>query len=263
MLGVLALLLGFTFSLSLQRYDSRNEAVVAEANAIGTTYLRAKLLPASMRNKVEDLIRSYLDVRVQETTVPLSQLAERQALLTQASQYQDEIWRYALLAAEEDKSPVTSGLFIQSLNEMIDSFGRRNAALGRHVPEVVLFLLFATFILTWVIVGYAAGVAGNRVSLVAYIMVVLIVLLIFIIIDLDRPRRGLIEIDHSSLFQLRDAIEVNPQGNAQPPPQPQPRPSLRQKRLLHLLRTLPQPPLRLPVSQENLSRHLEMTNPTW
>lgn len=153
LLGVLALLLGFTFSLSLQRYDSRSEAVVDEANAIGTTYLRAQLLPISIRNEVQVLLRDYLDVRIQEGAVPLSKQAERQALLKKAAQDQDNLWRYALQAAEEDKSPVTSGLFIQSLNELIDSYGRRNAALERHVPEVVLFLLFGTFILTWGIVG--------------------------------------------------------------------------------------------------------------
>lgn len=208
LLGVLALLLGFTFSLALQRYDSRSEAVVDEANAIGTTYLRAQLLPASIRSEVQALLRNYLDVRIQEGTVPLSNQAERQALLMNASQDQDALWQYALQAAEEDKSPVTSGLFIQSLNELIDSYGRRNAALERHVPEVVLFLLFGTFIMTWGIVGYASGVAGHRVSFAAYIMLVLIVLLIFIIIDLDRPRRGLIEINQASLTQLQAAIET-------------------------------------------------------
>lgn len=209
LLGILALLIGFTFSLALQRYDSRSEAVVDEANAIGTTYLRAQLLPGSIRNEVQVLLRDYLDVRIQEGTIPLSNKAERQALLMKAAQDQDALWNYALQAAEEDKSPVTSGLFIQTLNEMIDSYGRRNAALTRHVPEVVLFLLFGTFLLTWGIVGYASGVAGHRVSFAAYIMLVLIVLIIFIIIDLDRPRRGLIEINQASLTELQAVIEAD------------------------------------------------------
>lgn len=207
LLGVLALLLGFTFSLSLQRYDSRSAAVVDEANAIGTTYLRSQLLPVSVRREVQELLRSYLEVRIQEGIIPLSNEAERRELLNKASLNQDILWRLALQAAEEDKSPVTSGLFIQSLNELIDSHGRRNAVLDRHVPEVVLFLLFSTFILTWGIVGYASGIGGNRVSLAAYIMLVLIVLLIFIIIDLDRPRRGLIQINQASLVELQEAIE--------------------------------------------------------
>lgn len=208
LLGVLALLLGFTFSLSLQRYDSRSEAVVDEANAIGTAYLRAQLLPPSVRSEVQTLLSSYVDERVQEGTIPLSNEAERQALLAKASQDQGALWRYAVQAAEEDKSPTTSGLFIQSLNELIDSYGRRNAALDRHVPEVVLLLLYGTFLMTWGIVGYAAGIAGHRVSSAAYIMLVLVLLVVFIIIDLDRPRRGLIEVDQSSLTSLQSAIHA-------------------------------------------------------
>lgn len=206
LLGVLALLLGFTFSLALQRYDSRSEAVVEEANAIGTTYLRAQLLPSSVRSQVQMLLRDYVDDRVEESVVPLSGRAERQSLLAQAGQRQAALWGYALQAAAEDANPVTSGLFIQSLNELIDSFERRNAALDRHVPEVVMLLLYGTFLMTWGIVGYAAGSAGHRPSLIAYVMLVLILIVIFIIVDLDRPRRGLITIDHADLTALQLAI---------------------------------------------------------
>lgn len=218
LLGVLALLLGFTFSLALQRFDSRSLAMVEEANAIGTTYLRAQLLPPTMEGEVQRLLSSYLDVRVQESAVPLSNQAARQLLLAQASQYQNAIWHYALLAAEEDKSPVTSGLFIQSLNQLIDAFGSRNAALDRHVPEVVLFLLFAVILVAGAIVGYAAGAAGHRPSWVAYLMLVLIVLIVFIIIDLDRPRRGLIEVDHRSLTSLQAAIDAGQYGDVESNP---------------------------------------------
>lgn len=218
LLGILALLLGFTFSLALQRFDSRSEAVVEEANAIGTTYLRAQLLPPTMEGEVQQLLSSYLDVRVQEGAVVLSDQVARQALLDQAGQYQNAVWHYALLAAEEDKSPVTSGLFIQALNGMIDSFGSRNAELERHVPEVVLYLLFVVFLLTWGIVGYAAGAAGHRPSKVAYLMLVLVVLLVFLIIDLDRPRRGQIAIDQRSLTSLQAAIDAGNYGDLQNAP---------------------------------------------
>jgi uncharacterized membrane protein (Fun14 family) len=97
---------------------------------------------------------------------------------------------------------------------LIDSYGRRNAALERHVPEVVLFLLFGTFVMTLGIVGYAAGVAGHRVSSVVYIMVVLIVLLVFVIIDLDRPRRGLIEVSQKSLTELQTSIQAQKLGDS-------------------------------------------------
>lgn len=217
LLGILALLLGFTFSLSLQRFDSRSEAVVDEANAIGTAYLRAQLLPLSVRSKVQQSLREYLDLRLRAGAVTLDNAAEREQFLVKANQTLDSVWRYALQAAKEDERPVTSGLFIQSLNALIDSYGKRDAELDRHVPEVVLFLLYFAFLMTGVIVGYASGIAGHRASLVTYIMVALIVLLVFIIIDLDRPRRGLIEVSHKSLIDLQAAIVADQSIDAQHP----------------------------------------------
>jgi len=214
-LGILALLLGFTFSLSLQRFDSRSQAVVEETNAIGTTYLRSQLLPASLRSNVQLLLREYLDLRVQASAITLDDQQEREMLLAEASRTQIALWGYAQQAAEEEPNPVTTGLFIQSLNELIDNFGKRNAALNRHVPEVILFLLYGTLLMGATVVGYASGVAGFRVSVPAYIMVVLIVVLVYVIIDLDRPRRGMIQVDQRSLIELQGA--VNSDANATPP----------------------------------------------
>ncbi len=210
LLGMLALLLGFTFSLALQRFDSRSEAVVDEANAIGTAYLRAALLPDTVREEVTQGIRSYLDLRVRSSAVSLDRERERHSLMAEAARMQDQLWRYAVQAAAENPNPVTTGLFIQALNEMIDSFGRRDAALRRHVPELVLFLLYGAFLMTGSIVGYTAGVASHRASAVTYVLVTLIVLLVFIIIDLDRPRRGLIAVSQDSLLELQQGIRVAP-----------------------------------------------------
>jgi hypothetical protein len=127
-------------------------------------------------------------------------------MLDQASQQQALLWHYALQAAEEAPNPVTSGLFLQALNEMIDAYGTRDATLNRHVPEIVLNLLYTTFLMAGIILGYSSGVAGHRASFATYIMVGLIVLLVFLIIDLDRPRRGLIQVSHKSLLDLENAI---------------------------------------------------------
>ena len=206
LLGVLALLLGFTFSLSLQRFDSRSEAVVDEANAIGTAYLRTHLLTPAVRSQAQELLRHYVELRVQASGVALSSESERDALLANTGDVLAALWRNARQAVIEDPSPVTSGLYVQSLNELIDSLGRRDAALSRHVPEVVLFLLFGTFLMAGSVVGYASGVGGHRAAFVTYIMIALIVLLVFIIIDLDRPRRGLIEVSQKSLIELRRSV---------------------------------------------------------
>lgn len=205
LLGVLALLLGFTFSLSLQRFDSRSEAVIAEANAIGTTILRASLLPESVRANSQDLLSKYLDQRIRAGTIPLNRPDERSALLAESGRILDALWRNVERAAAEDGSPVRTGLFVQALNQMIDAYGARDAALKRHVPEPALFLMFMAFVLTASLVGYAAGVSGQRTSFPTYILVTLVACLVFIVIDLDRPRRGLIEVSQQSLIELQES----------------------------------------------------------
>ncbi len=206
LLGILALLLGFTFSLSLQRFESRSEAVVSEANSIGTAYLRSQLLPLSVRKNAQDMLRQYLDIRIKTSTIPYNRQSDLTVLLVQAGYTQNMLWNYARQAAEEDPNPVTSGLFIQSVNDLIDSFGLRNTELSRHVPESVLILLYATFLMAGAIIGYGSGLAGSRTSFVTYVLVCLIVVLVFIIIDLDRPHRGLIEVSQQSFFDLRASI---------------------------------------------------------
>lgn len=230
LLGVLALLIGFTFSLALQRFEKRSEAVVDEANAIGTTYLRAHLLSTSVRSQAQSLLRSYVDLRVQAGKVSLEKEAERHDLLEKTNETLDAIWGCARQAAEDDKSPVTTGLFIQSLNEAIDSYGRRDAELSRHVPEVIWLLLYGAFLITSGVIGYSAGISGHRPTPVTYTLIVLIVVLVFIIVDLDRPRRGLIRVDQSSLTVLKAAIDAAHAGDAQPTIPGPPRPAVTGRR---------------------------------
>lgn len=217
LLGVLALLLAFSFSLALQRFDIRTVAVVDEANAIGTTFLRAQLLPASVRSESQTLVQRYIDLRVRASTISLDREADRDVLLAESDQILDSLWNLARQAAAEDPSPVTSGLYIQALNETMDAYGRRDAALKTHVPEAILILLFCAYAMTGGVVGYAAGVAGHRPSMVSYLLVVLITGLAFIIIDLDRPRRGMITVDHTSLIELKAAIDSAQSAGARLP----------------------------------------------
>jgi hypothetical protein len=205
-LGILALLLAFTFSLSLQRFETRSDAVVDEANAIGTAYLRAQLLPVALREDVRRLLRDYVELRVRAGMVATNEDDRLGELVGQAGRVQDALWVHARRAAETDPNWVTSGLFIQALNEMIDSFGRRHAAINRHVPEIVLWLLLGTFLMTVAIVGFGAGIAGQRPSWVTFAMVALIVVLVLVILDLDRPRRGLIVVSEKNLVDLQGSM---------------------------------------------------------
>ncbi len=206
LLGMLALLLGFSFSLALQRYESRSVAVIEEANAIGTAYLRVDLLPAALQPGLREQFRNYLVLRMQSANVTMASTQERAALLVRSDAALKELWRVAREAVQQDDRPVTSGLFVSAVNELIDDYGRRNATLERHVPGLVMWLLFGTFIFSAAVVGYAAGLAGHRASFATYMMVGLIVLVVFMIIDLDRPRRGFIRVNQAGLSELEATV---------------------------------------------------------
>lgn len=206
LIGVLALMLGFTFSIALDRFNARSSAVVLESNAIGTAYLRSQLLPAPVREQTQVSLREYVRLRLQASQISLDRQDERDTVLLETIRLQDALWAYAVKAAEEDSGPVTTGLYVQALNGLIDAYGMRSAELDRHVPEFVLILLFSAFIISGGIIGYTAGLYGSRPARVTYLMVSLIVLLMFMVVDLDRPRRGIIQVSQQSLFELDAAV---------------------------------------------------------
>ncbi|MDH3389738.1 MAG: hypothetical protein OEN02_17770 [Gammaproteobacteria bacterium] len=204
-LGLLALLLGFTFSMSMQRYDSRSLALIDEANAIGTAVLRIQLLPEHHRDRASDLLSKYIDKRIAMGQIDLTKSAQRSDYNRQIIEIQNQLWSLAVFATNEDPRPVTTGAFTKSLNDLIDNQGRRSALLQMHVPEVVLILLFLVFISSGGILGYSAGLSGSRMVAPIVLVSLLITLIVFIIIDLDRPKRGLIKVDQGVMIELQGA----------------------------------------------------------
>jgi hypothetical protein len=205
MLGILALILGFSFSRSVERLNTRSEAVVDEANAIGTAYLRAETAPPSVREPAKKLLRDYVDLRVEAAGRSFEDLDL--SLIQAAEQHQTELWKLAQQAVDEDSGPVTA-LFVSSINDLIDSYGSRKAAIARHLPALALVLMHSMFVLTAFVVGFACGAEGHRPSAMCYFLVLLIVLLLFVVIDLDRPRRGMIEVPQRSLIDLQATLQA-------------------------------------------------------
>ncbi len=201
-LGLLALLLGFTFSMSMQRFDNRSMALIDEANAIGTAILRADLLPPEQRDAVKPLLQDYVRARAEMSEIDLTLFAERQAYRERISVIQIELWNLAIAATEIDSRPVTTGTFLTSLNAMIDSQGKRSALLRAHVPEPILLLLLFVFVASVGMMGYSSGLSRKRLFAPVALVSLLITLIVFIIIDLDRPKRGLITVDQSALLEL-------------------------------------------------------------
>lgn len=207
-LGLLALLLGFSFSLALGRHDDRSRALVAEANAIGTAWLRSGLLPAALREPTRDEFAAYIRQRIETTGLPQSEHARHAELARREIALQAGLWRHALAAAAPASGldPQIASLYVEAVNAAIDARGEHEAALARHVPQVVMLLLLFSFALSGSIVGYASGVHGHRGLVSNTLMLGLITVLVYLIVDLDRPRRGLIIVDPTPIHDLEQLL---------------------------------------------------------
>jgi hypothetical protein len=208
LLGLLALLLGFSFAMAQSRYDARRALVVDEANAIGTAYLRAQLLPRPEAQEIADALRRYVDVRLMRLRERVDEPALREAV-EESERLHDYLWARAVKAAQQDPRPSTN-LFIASLNEVIDMHTRRLAAFRNHVPESVFLLLYFVAAVAMAVTGYAAGLVDQRNFGPTVATAILVAIVIVVIMDLDRPRRGLITVSQQSMMDLRDSLNRSP-----------------------------------------------------
>jgi hypothetical protein len=201
-LGVLGLLLGFTMSMAVSRFEARKQLVLDEANAIGTSCLRTALLPASEGSEIASLLRQYIDVRVQYGTAG-NDLARLNDLRTQTVRLQNEFWARAIAYGQKDPNPVRAGLLLQSLNQAIDLESARRMALQNHVPASVIFVNSAVGLLAAMLVGYAFGLNGRRQIFPMCVLALAITLVLAVIIDLDRPRSGFIRVNQQPMIDLQ------------------------------------------------------------
>jgi hypothetical protein len=205
-LGMFGLLLGFSFAMTGSRYEVRKALVLEEANAIGTTWLRARLLPEPVAAEAAVALRRYVDLRLAWFDAGVDVEKLRQAS-EQAEQLLNRLWSTTAAAAAEDRRAVTTGLFVQSLNDVIDVNAKRQIALHDHVPVEIFGLLVFGAICSMVLTGYACGVTGSRNFLPSTLAARLIAAIIFCIVDLHRPRSGFIREPQRSLINLRDSMD--------------------------------------------------------
>ena len=206
LLGLLALLLAFSFSMAEARFEARRTLVLDESNAIGTLFLRSQMLPEPSRGEVAKLLRDYVGARLEyfDANVDTDKFRSSNEA---AQQVQKELWAKTLAITQQNPSPVPTGLFISSLNDVFDIYQKRQDARANHVPEVVLWLLFFVTIGAIEFVGYVCGVQRLRHFSRTMVIAVLLSLVILVIIDLDRPRRGLIGVNQQSMLELHDSLK--------------------------------------------------------
>jgi hypothetical protein len=203
--GLLALIIGFTFAMALSRFEARRDAVVQEANAIGTTALRARFLPEPHRAESLTLLRAYVKVRIDAFNSGHS-FAELKATVERSNAVQEALWKQARAVGEKDKAIIPTGLFIQSLNQMIDAQGVRLAALRNRIPSVVLVILYVLAAAASGFVGFASAIDSRLTRLPVAIMGLLISLVLYLILDLDRPNSGFITNNQQAMTDVAEQI---------------------------------------------------------
>ncbi|MCK9540917.1 MAG: hypothetical protein M0R03_02675 [Novosphingobium sp.] len=204
-LGLLALLLGFTFSLAIDRFEARRTLVLQEANAIGTSYLYAQLLDEPHRSRMSGILRVYAENRVD-----LGKASSKAAgpLLVKNDRLLVELWSATAAAFDGVKATPFAAAVPQVVSEVIDLDTKRKAARHARVPNVVFVMLMIYVIVTAGMLGYVRAVS-HRVVAVGFLFV-LKVMSLMLILDIDRPDGGGIRESQEPLVTLRDTLRQQP-----------------------------------------------------
>jgi hypothetical protein len=208
LLGVVGLILAFGLSLAVGRYETRRAAVVDEANAIGTTYLRAQTLAEPNRSRSLALLKRYADTSIHlSKTVPGSR--EQKDTVAVSGELQRRLWRLAGRAL--DDSPIASAprLYVDSLNTMFDAQTTRVAARNNRVPSEVLTLELVAAAAALGLLAVYLSILGRGVIAVL-LAAVLVTALLLVTFDLDRPTRGFITVPDTPLTNVRDSMVPPP-----------------------------------------------------
>jgi hypothetical protein len=205
LVGLLALLLGFSFAMGQSRYDLRKRLVIDEANAIATARLRAAAVPDEIGAEIEALLKEYVNSRL--AIVRARTAAGIRAGIAESERLQHEVWSRAAKLAKQDPRSIPAGLLLQSLNEMIDLNSTRLDAASNHIPSMVLMALVVVAIVAMGWVGASFGCTGHRGVVTTLILSALIALVIVVIVDLDQPRSGFIRVSQLPLRDLQRAFQ--------------------------------------------------------
>lgn len=202
LLGLLGLLLAFTFGMAGERFDRRKTLVVEEANAIGTAWLRIDLVPEPQRAQARYVLRAYTQARLD-----VAQLSTRDEAISRSEKLQAELWSITSAAAAASPTP-TVALFVAAVNEVIDMHGRRvQAALRNPIPPTIFATLYAVAILVLGMAGYARGITGDQSATVNLVLALVLAVVLALILDLDRPYEGLLTVSQQAMRDLLGTMQ--------------------------------------------------------
>lgn len=204
-LALLGLLLGFTFSMAVSRYDQRKLLEVTEANNIGTVWLRTALLPQPTRTATQALLREYVPARLEFLNAGTSK-PRMNASLARTAALQTQIWQLTAEFASSKRDPV-SALYLASLNDMIDVTESRTAAFENRIPAAAWGMLIFISFVSSILVGIGIG---SRSQWLRFVLPVVVASALSLTLDLDSPRSGFIRVHQHSLDRVAAQVSAGP-----------------------------------------------------
>jgi hypothetical protein len=204
LLAMLGLLLAFSFGIVEARYAARKALVLDEANAIGTTYLRAGLLPSQHADKLRQLLREYAELRLRPSTpAALDQAIER------SGRIHTEMWREAENIGKAHPESEVASLFVSSLNELIDLHtSRLSTSLHQRLPSPIFNVLFVVAMIAMLVLGYAGGLAKGRAPLPVAALILSLSSVFVLIYQMDSPSSPLFRINQWALEDVRRTLQA-------------------------------------------------------
>ena len=205
-LALLAFILAFTFGMAGSRYDDRKTAVLEEANAIGTAYLRTELLPATHQEPFRALLGEYVDIRI-KIAQDFDYLPQG---ITRSKEIHAALWAKTVDIANQYPPSVNHSLFIQSINDVIDLHEKRMAvALYNRIPVSIWLALYLVSILAMAATGFQPGLAGSRRTMTSIFLTLTFSCILLLIAVLDRPESGKDIVSQRVLVDLQMEMKNN------------------------------------------------------
>ena len=207
MLGAMALLLGFTFSIAISKFETRKDVAVEEVNAIGTAILRCDMYPDSVRNPLRADFKEYVETRIAYYTVGRDEEKIKQQL-NKADEISDRIWKRVTLHSQKPSTLAVTAQMIPAVNAMIDIVTTRDADRISMVPRLVLWVLLVLVLISSFVLGSDYnGKKRNKILILSYAVAMTITL--DLIVELDRPRQGLINLNaiEQKMIDLRELVK--------------------------------------------------------
>ena len=201
-LTILGLIIGFTFSMAISRYEQRKNYEEAEANAIGTEYVRADLLPAADAQKVRALLANYTDQRI--LFYRTNDERELKRVNADTAQLQTELWATVARLGSTQQTPIIA-LAVSGMNDVLNSQGYTQAAWWNRIPPSAWILMFMIGICCNLLIGYCIRRTGME-FIVFLVLTLVVSISFFLIADIDSPRGGIIRVEPQNLVSLSQSL---------------------------------------------------------